>query len=145
MIIGPEPGALAGSCREGSWRCLQGRGAFQDASQATLDDTAVMAPLTRLSKTVADARNLNHWFRHALTTMWAQPRGPVHLSFAHDALTQECAADYVKVLGFFPFPVSGRTSLYSTLVHGHDERIAVDDLSFATRFLYEVAVRFCAA
>jgi acetolactate synthase-1/2/3 large subunit len=80
---------------------MEGRGAFQDASQATLDDTAVMAPLTRLSKTVADARNLNHWFRHALTTMWAQPRGPVHLSLAHDALTQECAADYVKVLGFF--------------------------------------------
>src|SRR5262245_66261883 len=52
---------------------LEGRGAFQDASQATLDDTAVMAPLTRLSKTVADARNLNHWFRHALTVMWAQP------------------------------------------------------------------------
>ena len=73
---------------------MEGRGAFQDASQATLDDTAVMAPLTRLSKTVADARNLNHWFRHALTTMWAQPRGPVHLSLAQDALTQECAADY---------------------------------------------------
>src|SRR5437763_384682 len=44
---------------------LEDRGAFQDASQATLDDTAVMAPLTRLSKTVATANNLNHWFRHA--------------------------------------------------------------------------------
>jgi len=80
---------------------MEGRGAFQDASQATLDDTAVMAPLTRLSKTVADAKNLNHWFRHALTIMWAQPRGPVHLSLMHDALTGECAADYVKVGGFF--------------------------------------------
>jgi acetolactate synthase I/II/III large subunit len=80
---------------------MEGRGAFQDASQATLDDTAVMAPLTRLSKTVADARNLNHWFRHALTTMWAQPRGPVHLSLTHDALTQESTADYVKVHAFF--------------------------------------------
>ena len=36
---------------------LEGLGAFQDASQATLDDTAVMKPLTRLSITVADARN----------------------------------------------------------------------------------------
>jgi acetylornithine deacetylase/succinyl-diaminopimelate desuccinylase-like protein len=51
----------------------------------------------------------------------------------------------VKVLGFFPFPVSERTALYSTLVHGHDERIAVEDLAFATRFLYEVVVRFCAS
>src|SRR5262249_30831620 len=50
---------------------MEGRGAFQDASQATLDDTAVMGPLTRLSKTVAEAKNLNHWFRHALTAMWA--------------------------------------------------------------------------
>lgn len=80
---------------------LEDRGAFQDASQATLNDTAVMAPLTRLSTTVATAHNLNHWFRHALTTMWAQPRGPVHLSLTHDALAGECAADYVEVAGFF--------------------------------------------
>jgi acetolactate synthase-1/2/3 large subunit len=80
---------------------LEDRGTFQDASQATLDDTAVMAPLTRLSKTVASAKNLNHWFRHALTAMWAQPRGPVHLSLTHDALAGECAADYVAVSGFF--------------------------------------------
>ena len=74
---------------------MEGRGVFQDASQATLDDTAVMAPLARLSKTVGSSKNLNHWFRHALTTMWSQPRGPVHLSLTHDALTGECAADYV--------------------------------------------------
>src|SRR3977135_1297055 len=78
---------------------LEGRGAFQDASQATLDDTTVMAPLTRLSKTVATAKNLNHWFRHALTTMWAQPRGPVHLSLTNDALTGECATAYPKAAG----------------------------------------------
>jgi thiamine pyrophosphate-dependent acetolactate synthase large subunit-like protein len=80
---------------------MQGRGEFQDASQATLDDTAVMGPLTRLSKTVLGAKNLNHWFRHALTTMWAQPRGPVHLSLAHDALIGESAVNYVKVHPFF--------------------------------------------
>jgi acetolactate synthase-1/2/3 large subunit len=80
---------------------LEDRGAFQDASQATLNDTAVMAPLTRLSSTVARADNLNHWFRHALTAMWAQPRGPVHLSLTHDALAGECTADYVEVAGFF--------------------------------------------
>ncbi|TMJ90937.1 MAG: thiamine pyrophosphate-binding protein [Alphaproteobacteria bacterium] len=80
---------------------LEDRGAFQDASQATLDDTTVMAPLTRLSKTVASADNLNHWFRHALTVMCAQPRGPVHLSLTHDALVGETAADYVPVSGFF--------------------------------------------
>ena len=35
---------------------MEGLGDFQDASQATLDDTAVMAPLTRLSMTVASSR-----------------------------------------------------------------------------------------
>ena len=35
---------------------MEGLGVFQDASQATLDDTTVMTPLTRLSTTVASAR-----------------------------------------------------------------------------------------
>ena len=65
---------------------MEGLGEFQDASQATLDDTAVMKPLTRLSTTVASARNLNHWLRHGLTAMLAQPSGPVHLSLTHDTL-----------------------------------------------------------
>src|SRR5262249_5282317 len=72
-----------------------------DASQAPHAGTPAVAPLTRLSKTVATPKNLNHWFRHALTTMWAQPRGPVHLSLTHDALIGESAADYVAVSGFF--------------------------------------------
>src|SRR5262249_8377152 len=80
---------------------LGDRRAFQDGGQAAVDGTTDTAPLTRLSKTVATAKNLNHWFRHALTAMWAQPRGPVHLSLTHDALAGESAADYVAVSGFF--------------------------------------------
>ncbi len=81
---------------------MEGLGAFQDASQATLDDTAVMKPLTRLSVTVADVDNLNHWLRHGLTAMWSEPRGPVHLSLAHDVLVGECTANYAAVAGYFP-------------------------------------------
>jgi acetolactate synthase I/II/III large subunit len=80
---------------------MEGLGEFQDASQATLDDTAVMKPLTRLSTTVASCRNLHHWFRHALTAMWAQPQGPVHVSLTHDVITGECAADYATVSDYF--------------------------------------------
>ena len=36
---------------------MEGLGEFQDASQATLDDTSVMKPLTRLSTTVAKRAN----------------------------------------------------------------------------------------
>jgi acetylornithine deacetylase/succinyl-diaminopimelate desuccinylase-like protein len=49
----------------------------------------------------------------------------------------------IKVYGFFPFVPSDRAALYSSLVHGHNERIAVEDLAFATRYLYEVVTRFC--
>src|SRR6516162_733558 len=80
---------------------MEGLGEFQDASQATLDDSAVMKPLTRLSETVSSPRSLNHWLRHALTTMWAQPRGPVHLSVTQDAMTGEVNADYEAVADYF--------------------------------------------
>src|ERR1700704_59331 len=107
---------------------MEDRGVFQDASQATLDDTTVMAPLARLSKTVGSSRNLNHWFRHALTTMWSQPRGPVHLSLTHDALTGECAADYVKVFGFFagaePLSMPAVDAALAQLADGKSTRIA---------------------
>jgi acetolactate synthase-1/2/3 large subunit len=80
---------------------MEGLGEFQDASQATLDDTAMMKPLTRLSMTVASTRNLSHWLRRALTAMWAQPRGPVHLSLTHDVIIGECGADYATVSDYF--------------------------------------------
>jgi acetolactate synthase I/II/III large subunit len=80
---------------------MEGLGEFQDASQATLDDSAVLRPLTRLSNTVVAARSLNHWLRHALTAMWAQPRGPVHLSLTQGALSGECDAAYRAVSGYF--------------------------------------------
>jgi acetolactate synthase I/II/III large subunit len=80
---------------------MEGRGEFQDASQATLDDTSLMKPLTRFSMTVPSARNLNHSLRRALTSMLGQPSGPVHLSLPHDVLTGDCAADYAPVSDFF--------------------------------------------
>ncbi|CAA9557369.1 MAG: peptidase M20 [uncultured Thermomicrobiales bacterium] len=51
----------------------------------------------------------------------------------------------IKVYGFFPFPPSERVGEYTPLVHGHDERIAVADLAFATRFLHDLVRRFCGA
>ena len=48
----------------------------------------------------------------------------------------------VKVYGFFPFAPTARNAEYAPLMHGHDERIHLDDLAFATRFLYDLVVRF---
>jgi acetylornithine deacetylase/succinyl-diaminopimelate desuccinylase-like protein len=49
----------------------------------------------------------------------------------------------IKVYGFFPYGPSDHAAGYSQLVHGHDERIGVEDLAFGTRFLYELVLRFC--
>lgn len=48
----------------------------------------------------------------------------------------------VKVYGFFPFPPSDRIESYGGLVHGHNERIHVDDLAHATQFTHDLIVRF---
>ena len=88
-----------------------------------------MAPLTRLSKTVAGSKNLNHWFRHALATMWAQPCGPVHLSLTHDALTGECDAQGMKVGGFFagarPLSRDQAVAALDLLARGKSGKIAI--------------------
>jgi acetolactate synthase-1/2/3 large subunit len=80
---------------------MEGLGEFQDASQTTLDDTAVMKPIMRLSETVASPRSLDHALRRALTVMWAQPQGPVHLSLTHDALVGATSADYAPISPYF--------------------------------------------
>ena len=49
----------------------------------------------------------------------------------------------IKVYGFFPYGPSDQAAGYSQLVHGHDERIGVEDLAFGMRFLYELVLRFC--
>ncbi len=107
---------------------MEGLGEFQDASQATLDDSGVMKALTRLSASVASARNLNHWLRRALTSMLAQPCGPAHLSLAHDVLMADCTADYAPVSDFFataaPLSASAAEAAL-TLLAGRGPRIAI--------------------
>ncbi|MDQ3411259.1 MAG: M20/M25/M40 family metallo-hydrolase [Chloroflexota bacterium] len=49
----------------------------------------------------------------------------------------------VKVYGFFTTTPGAPVALYSSLIHGHDERIGVADLAMGTRFLYELVARFC--
>lgn len=49
----------------------------------------------------------------------------------------------VKVYGFFPMLPTERIQVYEGLVHGHNERLHVDDLGFGARFMYDIVVRFC--
>ena len=51
----------------------------------------------------------------------------------------------IKVYGFFPMLPTERLRTYEPLVHGHNERIHVDDLAFGTHFIYDLVVRFAGA
>jgi len=51
----------------------------------------------------------------------------------------------VKVYGFFPSLPTERIPLYDTLVHGHNERVHVDDIGYGTRFMYDLMLRVCGA
>lgn len=64
---------------------MEGLGMFQDASSQTLDDVALMKPLTRYSSSVDNPRNLGHLLRTALVEMLMHPNRPVHLSVPADA------------------------------------------------------------
>ena len=81
---------------------MEGLGEFQDASQATLDDTAVMKPLTRLSTTVASATQSQPLaaprpHRHA----GAAERTGASVPDPRCAASADCAAEYVPVSDFF--------------------------------------------
>jgi hypothetical protein len=101
---------------------MEGLGEFQDASQTTLDDTALTKPITRLSETVASPRSLDHALRRALTMMWAQPQGPVHLSLTHDALIGATSADYPPISPYFktvaPLSTPAAMAAIATLRNG---------------------------
>lgn len=51
----------------------------------------------------------------------------------------------IKVYGFFPFLPTEWLHIYESLIHGHNERIHVDDLAFGTQFVYDVVVKFAGA
>lgn len=46
----------------------------------------------------------------------------------------------VKVYGFFPTMATERLKMYKPLVHGHNERVHVDDLAFGTEFVYRLVL-----
>ncbi|MDQ7825153.1 MAG: thiamine pyrophosphate-binding protein [Candidatus Eremiobacteraeota bacterium] len=73
---------------------IEGLGMFQDASSQTLDDVAILKPVTRYSSSVDNPRNLPHLMRHAIIHMRTEPAGPVHLSLPQDSQTADVTAAY---------------------------------------------------
>lgn len=76
---------------------LEGLGVFQDASPQTLDDVAIMKPLTRYSSSIDNPKNMRHLFQHALLQLRTQPAAPVHLSLPGDSLRSEIAVSHSPI------------------------------------------------
>ncbi|MEW6386448.1 MAG: thiamine pyrophosphate-binding protein [Thermodesulfobacteriota bacterium] len=85
--------AVAAACTDGSPLLIvsgqvptdwEGRGGFQDSSPATLNDVAILQPITVSSLAVESVHLVNHHLRAALTKMLAGSQGPVHLSLPTD-------------------------------------------------------------
>lgn len=75
-------------------RDWEGRGGFQDASAAGLDDVEIVRRVTAYSLEVEDEHLLDHHFRTALTTMLGPSPAPVHLSIPVDVQKAEIGARY---------------------------------------------------
>ena len=76
---------------------LEGLGVFQDASPQTLDDVAIMKPLTRYSSSIDSPRNMPHLFQHALLQLRTRPTAPVHLSLPGDCLAEALSVSHSPI------------------------------------------------
>jgi acetolactate synthase-1/2/3 large subunit len=74
----------------------EGRGAFQDASGAALDDVSVLRPVTEESVSVSSSGLLDTELRGAMLTALRE-RSPVHLSVPLDVQRAECDASWTRL------------------------------------------------
>jgi len=117
--------------------------AFRDAVQAVVGDAAEIELVIPATGTAAE---VDSPFYDAIADTLARFQPDAHLvPLMSSGGTDAPLIPGVKVYGFFPFPPSERIALYGPLVHGHNERVHVDDLAYATHFLYELMASFTSA
>ncbi|MDQ3656785.1 MAG: M20/M25/M40 family metallo-hydrolase [Chloroflexota bacterium] len=115
-------------------------GAFRDAVQAVVGDAATIELVIPATGTAADVESP---FYDAIEATLARIAPDAHLMPVMSAGgTDAPLIPGVKVYGFFPFPPSDRLALYEPMVHGHNERVHVDDLAYATRFIHDLIATF---
>ena len=115
--------------------------AFRAAVQEAVGDVAEVTLTSRGTGIAADPDS--PFFDAIRTTMQAlQPDAhilPTLISGGTDAKL----LPGIKVYGFFPILAGERVALYNPLVHGHNERIHIDDLALGSRFVYDLVATFC--
>jgi acetylornithine deacetylase/succinyl-diaminopimelate desuccinylase-like protein len=114
--------------------------AFRAAVQEAVGDSATIELVIPATGTSADVDSL---FHDAIVATMArlEPEAKVIPSISSGG-TDAPLIPGVKVYGFFPFPATERIAMYEPLVHGHNERVHVDDLEYATIFLHDLIASF---
>lgn len=113
---------------------------WRDRVQQVVGDGVTVELLSRETGILADPAS--PFFEAIATTIDAIDPGARVAPFLVSGGTDARNIPGVKVYGFFPFPPTERNNEYPALVHGHNERIHLDDLTYGTRFLYDLVVRF---
>lgn len=115
--------------------------AFRAEIAALLDDLATVELTSRETGVAADPAS--PFFAAIEATMAALQPGIGVIPYLVSGGTDAPLLPGVKIYGFFPFLPTARMAEYDPLVHGHNERIHVDDLAFGTQFVHDLVVRFC--
>ena len=114
--------------------------AFRAEVQAAVVDLASVEIVTPDGGTAADAESA--FFDAIGETITALDPEAAVIPTMSSGGTDAPLIPGVKVYGFFPMLPTERLQIYDPLVHGHNERIHVDDLAFGTQFIYDLVVRF---
>ncbi|MFL5758600.1 MAG: M20/M25/M40 family metallo-hydrolase [Thermomicrobiales bacterium] len=113
---------------------------FRVAVQEAIGDIAEVTLTSHETGIAADPAS--PLFDSIVETMTALDPGCGVAPFLLTGGTDAKALPGIKVYGFCPLASIERQSTYLPLVHGHDERLAVADLAYASRFFIEIVTRF---
>ena len=117
--------------------------AFRDEIQAAVGDDVEVQLIGRDSGTAADPES--DFFDAIKATMADLQPGIDVIPNLISGGTDAPLIPGVKVYGFCPMLPTERMQEYDPLVHGHNERIHLDDLEIGARFMHDLVVRFCTA
>jgi acetylornithine deacetylase/succinyl-diaminopimelate desuccinylase-like protein len=114
--------------------------AFRDAVQAAVGDAAEIELVSPATGTSADVAS--PFYDANIATMARHEPAARIIPAMSSGGTDAPLIPGVKVYGFFPHPATDRIPMYEPLVHGHNERIHVDDLAYATIFIHDLIATF---
>jgi acetylornithine deacetylase/succinyl-diaminopimelate desuccinylase-like protein len=115
--------------------------AFRDEVQEAVGDEVEVELVGRGTGTAADPAS--PFFDAIKTTMARLQTGIEVIPYLMSGGTDAPLVPGVKVYGFCPILPTERLAEYDPLVHGHNERIHLDDLEIGARFMHDLVVEFC--